>query len=64
MTRTLESNELICQRHHASQRLKFLTISRVGILHLVVVIVTDAAKPYLAVTRDSGQDNVGGRGRV
>ena len=61
MTRTLEADELIGQRHHAAQCLEVNTICRVGILHLVIVVVTDTTKPEFSVDNiHRGADSIVG----
>ena len=47
MTRTLESDKLVRERHHATYRIIQLTIERVRILYLIVIVITHAAKPNL-----------------
>ena len=50
----LEGDELIRERHLLSQRLERLAVGAVGILHLVVVVVADAAEPDFTVGQTDG----------
>ena len=44
MARALEGNQLITEGHLATQGLIFLAVQAISILHLVVVVVTNAAE--------------------
>ena len=54
MARTLEGDELIREWHHATQHGVGIAIERIGILRLVVVVVANAAKVYLAARQICG----------
>ena len=57
VARSLERNELIGKRHHASQSLESDSIQRVGILLLIVIVVTNTAKPDFSLRQTDRCNN-------